>query len=97
MNSVNAWYQADNASGAVITFYTDTGQFVTGGGWILDPAGGGNGKGNLGFSMLAYNKAAPRGSWSTSTAALQRRYGRLQDQEQRCDVARNIVLEQISL
>ena len=61
MNSVNAWYQADNASGAVITFYTDTGQFVTGGGWILDPAGGGNGKGNFGFNARYNKSGAPQG------------------------------------
>src|SRR5205823_8447301 len=45
----------------VLTFYTNTGQFVTGGGWILDPAGGGNGHGNFGFNAR-YNKSGqPQG------------------------------------
>ncbi|MCA1683599.1 MAG: putative Ig domain-containing protein, partial [Actinobacteria bacterium] len=61
VNSVNAWYQATNALGAVITFYNNTGQFVTGGGWILDPAGGGNGKGNFGFNARFNNSGAPQG------------------------------------
>jgi hypothetical protein len=59
--SVNAWYQAGNAQAAVITFYTNTGQFVTGGGWILDPAGGGNGHGNFGFNARINKNGSPQG------------------------------------
>jgi hypothetical protein len=47
----------------VITFYNNTGQFVTGGGWIFDPAGGGNGHGNFGFNAR-YNKSGqPQGQF----------------------------------
>jgi hypothetical protein len=59
--SVNNWYQADNALAAVITFYNNTGQFVTGGGWILDPAGGGNGHGNFGFNARLSKTGMPQG------------------------------------
>jgi len=37
----------------VITFYDNTGQFVTGGGWVVDPDS--NGHGNFGFNAR-YNK-----------------------------------------
>jgi hypothetical protein len=60
-NTVNAWYQAINAPAAVITFYNNTGQFVTGGGWIVDPNGGGNHKGNLGFNARFNKSGAPQG------------------------------------
>nr|MBA2382514.1 MBG-2 domain-containing protein [Chloroflexota bacterium] len=53
--STNQWYVAPAADTTVINFYDNTGKFVTGGGWILDPAGGGNGKGNFGF-VGRYNK-----------------------------------------
>jgi hypothetical protein len=54
VTNVNQWYVAPE-DGTVINFYDNTGKFVTGGGWILDPAGGGNGKGNFGF-VGRYNK-----------------------------------------
>jgi beta-glucosidase-like glycosyl hydrolase len=44
---VNQWYAAGNAEQAVLTFYENSGQFATGGGWINDPAGV---KGNFGFN-----------------------------------------------
>jgi hypothetical protein len=52
----NQWYTAPSVTGTVITFYNNVGKFVTGGGWIPDPAGGGNGKGNFGFNAR-YNKS----------------------------------------
>jgi hypothetical protein len=62
-NSVNAWYTANNAQSAVVTFYNDTGQFVTGGGWIsdVDPNNGGNGHGNFGFNARFNKSGAPQG------------------------------------
>jgi hypothetical protein len=60
-SSVNAWYQANNAIAAVITFYNNSGQFVTGGGWVLDPAGGGNGHGNFGFNARYNKSGSPQG------------------------------------
>lgn len=56
--TTNHWYSADQALG-MVTFYNNTGQFVTGGGWIADPASGGNGKGNFGFNAR-YNKNGQR-------------------------------------
>src|SRR5262249_1931242 len=54
----NQFYAAGNAEAAGITFSNNTGQFVTGGGWINDPAGG---KGNFGFNAR-YNKSGqPQG------------------------------------
>ena len=43
---VNQWYLADSAD-TILTFYEPSGQFVTGGGWVADPAGS---KGNFGFT-----------------------------------------------
>ncbi|HXF98940.1 MAG TPA: hypothetical protein VNJ46_10050, partial [Gaiellaceae bacterium] len=57
----NLWYTAPNAQTAVIAFYQNSGQFVTGGGWIVDPAGGGNGKGNFGFNGRYNKKGQPQG------------------------------------
>jgi hypothetical protein len=37
-NSTNHHYAATNAQGAGVAFYTNTGQFATGGGWIADSA-----------------------------------------------------------
>ena len=45
----------------MITFYNNTGQFVTGGGWIIDPASGGNGHGNFGFNARFNKNGAPQG------------------------------------
>jgi hypothetical protein len=47
----NLWYTAPHAESAGIDFYTNTGRFATGGGWINDPSGG---KGNFGFNA-SYN------------------------------------------
>jgi hypothetical protein len=58
----NLYYTpGSNAEAAVITFYKNTGQFVTGGGWINDPAGGGNGHGNFGFNARFNNNGQPQG------------------------------------
>jgi hypothetical protein len=59
--SANPWYQANQAQSAVITFYNNTGQFVTGGGWIVDQTGAGNGHGNFGFNARFNTKGAPQG------------------------------------
>jgi len=59
--SSNVWYQADPATTAVVTFYNNTGQFVTGGGWILDPGQGGNGHGNFGFNARFSKSGSPQG------------------------------------
>ena len=56
--NMNSWYTAPNAESAVITFYENSGQFVTGGGWINDPAGG---KGNFGFNARYNKKGQPQG------------------------------------
>ena len=55
---VNDWYAGPASQGAVITFYTPSGQFVTGGGWMWDPAGG---KGNMGFNARLNKSGKPQG------------------------------------
>jgi uncharacterized repeat protein (TIGR01451 family) len=59
----NQWYTSPNAESAGLAFYKDTGQFVTGGGWVFDPDGGGNGKGNFGFNARFNNKGQPQGQF----------------------------------
>lgn len=54
----NQWYTADDAEAAALTFYENTGQFATGGGWVNDPAGG---KGNFGFNARYNKKGQPQG------------------------------------
>jgi hypothetical protein len=54
----NLWYTASEAQPAGITFYNNTGQFATGGGWISDPSGG---KGNFGFNARYNKKGQPQG------------------------------------
>ena len=54
----NQWYTADNAEVAAVTFYENTGQFATGGGWIDDPGGS---KGNFGFNARYNKKGQPQG------------------------------------
>ncbi len=44
-----------------MTFYNNTGQFVTGGGWISDPGDGGNGHGNFGFNARFNKNGSPQG------------------------------------
>jgi hypothetical protein len=60
-STTNAWYQTDPPTAVVITFYNNTGQFVTGGGWIWDPAGGGNKHGNFGFNARYNKSGSPQG------------------------------------
>jgi hypothetical protein len=58
--SVNGWYLPNSAEAAVITFYNNTGQFVTGGGWVTD-GGSTNSKGNFGFNARFNNNGSPQG------------------------------------
>ena len=55
---MNQYYKADPDEAAVITFYDNTGQFVTGGGWINDPSGG---HGNFGFNARTNKNGSPQG------------------------------------
>jgi hypothetical protein len=55
---MNLYYTSPYAEPACITFYNNTGQFVTGGGWINDPGGG---KGNFGFNARYNKKSGPQG------------------------------------
>ena len=55
---VNPWYTAENAETAALTFYQNSGQFATGGGWVNDPNGS---KGNFGFNARANKKGQPQG------------------------------------
>jgi hypothetical protein len=58
---VNQYYQALDAMSSVVTFYNNTGQFVTGGGWINDPNT--TMHGNFGFNAR-YNKSGqPQGQF----------------------------------
>jgi MBG domain (YGX type)/Bacterial Ig-like domain (group 3) len=50
--STNLWYAPLDAEQSVLTFYNNSGQFVTGGGWITDPS---SNHGNFGFNAR-YNK-----------------------------------------
>ncbi|HEX2049213.1 MAG TPA: Ig-like domain-containing protein, partial [Actinomycetota bacterium] len=54
----NQFYVAPNASSATVVFYNDLGQFVTGGGWIIDPNGR---KGNFGFNARYNKNGQPQG------------------------------------
>jgi hypothetical protein len=54
----NDWYTALDSLSAVLTFYKNLGQFVTGGGWIVDPDT--HGHGNFGFNART-NKNGPQG------------------------------------
>jgi hypothetical protein len=59
--AVNAWYAADPDE-AALTFYSNTGKFVTGGGWILDPTPGSpNRHGNFGFNARTNKNGSPQG------------------------------------
>ena len=55
---VNQWYMADLAEQAGIAFYNNTGQFASGGGWIVDPNGK---KGNFGFNARYNKRGQPQG------------------------------------
>jgi hypothetical protein len=54
----NQWYVAGYAESAGIAFYKNTGQFASGGGWILDPNGR---KGNFGFNARYNKRGSPQG------------------------------------
>jgi hypothetical protein len=54
----NQFYVADNTQGVGIAFYTNTGQFVTAGGWITDPNGG---HGNFGLNARNNKNGQPQG------------------------------------
>src|SRR5215212_10047095 len=59
--AVNAWYQAE-PDDATLTFYSNTGKFVTGGGWVVDPtAGSPNRHGNFGFNARTNKNGLPQG------------------------------------
>jgi hypothetical protein len=60
IGGVNQHYTAPNAENAVINFYDDTGQFVTGGGGITDPN---TGHGNFGFGARFNKKGQPQGQF----------------------------------
>jgi hypothetical protein len=52
------YYTGDNAQTAGVSFYQNSGQFATGGGWIVDPN---RGKGNFGFNGRYTKQGAPKG------------------------------------
>jgi hypothetical protein len=52
----NQWYTAPDAQGTPFAFYTATGQFATGGGWIIDPYSKISSHGNFGFNGRNGNK-----------------------------------------
>jgi hypothetical protein len=56
----NDWYRADPNAPAALTIYTNTGQFVTGGGFVNDTASS-NGKGNFGFNARFTKNGTPQG------------------------------------
>src|SRR5207248_2224600 len=55
---VNQYYTAPQGEAAGVTFYNNTGQFATGGGWITDPSGS---KGNFGFNARYNKNGQPQG------------------------------------
>jgi hypothetical protein len=59
-NSANGYYTANDAQVAGIAFYTDSGQFATGGGWVPD-AGSSTGKGTFGFTARYGSNGSPKG------------------------------------
>jgi hypothetical protein len=59
-NSANPYYTANDAQVAGIAFYTNSGQFATGGGWIND-AGSSTGKGTFGFTARYSSTGSPKG------------------------------------
>jgi hypothetical protein len=57
---LNPWYQADPDNGdATLTFYSNSGKFVTGGGWIVDPDT--TKHGNFGFNARFTKSGTPQG------------------------------------
>ncbi len=56
----NAYYQSDPSDDVVITVYEPTGDFVTGGGWIVDSDGH---KGNFGFNVKYKKNGLPKGQF----------------------------------
>jgi hypothetical protein len=59
--SVNLWYMPTADQTQAVTFYTASGQFVAGGGWVADPQGGGNGHGNFGFNARTQKNGNAQG------------------------------------
>jgi hypothetical protein len=55
---VNQWYVAPVAEAAGVAFFTNAGEFATGGGRVVDPAGS---SGNFGFNARYGKKSAPSG------------------------------------
>jgi hypothetical protein len=58
----NQFFSAPNAQADGITFYNNTGQFVTGGGWITDPNT--NGRDNFGFNARYAKNGTPNGEFT---------------------------------
>jgi uncharacterized repeat protein (TIGR01451 family) len=56
----NQFYSVPNGDAAGFAFYTPTGQYATGGGWVPD-ASSSNGKGNFGFNARYNNSNKPQG------------------------------------
>jgi hypothetical protein len=60
-SSANGYYSANDAQVVGLAFYTNSGQFATGGGWIAD-AGSSSGKGTFGFTARYGNtNGSPKG------------------------------------
>lgn len=54
----NLYYAAESGAPAGLTFYVNSGQFATGGGWVVDPFGG---HGNFGFNARYSKPGSPKG------------------------------------
>jgi len=54
----NPYFETHPSDLVSLTVYVPTGDFVTGGGWIVDPSGG---KGNFGFNVQYRKSGLPRG------------------------------------
>jgi hypothetical protein len=54
----NLYYVASNAQPAGVDFYQSSGQFATGGGWVIDPTGS---HGNFSFNARYNSSGSPKG------------------------------------
>ena len=54
----NLFYVAPNAQAVGVDFYLNSGQFATGGGWVIDPTGS---HGNFGFNARYNSAGSPKG------------------------------------
>jgi hypothetical protein len=61
-SNTNAWYVAQPTVPTGLTIYTNTGQFVTGGGFVNDALSS-NGKGNFGFNARFTRSGNPQGQF----------------------------------